>query len=148
MWCSNKGYYTAVSELYRESSTTSRGCRTRRVSRLNCGLPTLINFGRFMYTAKESPNYTTRHGLSSLPCRWSCKCHDYSSYQATDKWLFELHFLLLNHNTVRNVLKFITFLCYKGNVKFDNICDVCEWRIKIAKNVLNFHKMYLKTTNL
>ena len=46
--------------------------------------------------------------------------------------------------TVRNVRKFKKFLCYKGNVKFDDIYNVFELRyLKIAINVLHFLKFPL-----
>ena len=50
-----------------------------------------------------------------------------------------------NHKyTVRNVRKFTKFLFHKGNVKFDDISDVFEYKyLKIAKNVLNFLKFFL-----
>ena len=48
------------------------------------------------------------------------------------------------YNTVRNVRKFTKFVCYKRNVKFDDIYDIFEkMYFKIAKNVLNFLKVFL-----
>ena len=50
--------------------------------------------------------------------------------------------------TVKNVQKFIKFVCYKGNVKFDDIYDLFEWRyLKIAKNLLIFLKFFLISWN-
>ena len=47
-------------------------------------------------------------------------------------------------HTIRNVRKFTKFVCYKGNVKYDDINDAFEKRfLKIAKNVLNFLKFFL-----
>ena len=54
------------------------------------------------------------------------------------KILFEINY------TVRNVRKFTTFLCYRGNVKYYDIYDVFKLKyLKIAKIVLNFLEFFL-----
>ena len=51
--------------------------------------------------------------------------------------------------TVRNLQKFTKFLCYTGNVKFDDIYDIFEQRyLKIAKNVFKFLTIFLILWNL
>ena len=42
-------------------------------------------------------------------------------------------------HTIRNVQEFTKFLCYKSNVKFDDIYDVCKSRYH--NNAKNFGKL-------
>ena len=68
---------------------------------------------------------------------------------STEHELLQQFSKAIGNCTVRNVRQFRKFLCYKGNVQFDDIYYVFEQRyLKIVKNVLNFYKMYLKTTKL
>ena len=55
---------------------------------------------------------------------------------------FDLVLRLISHGNP--AMPFKTFLCYKGNVKFDDIYDVFEYRyLNIAKIVLKFLTFFL-----
>ena len=59
---------------------------------------------------------------------------------------FDLVLRPISHGSL--AMPFTKFSCHEVNVKFDDIY-VCEYTyFIIVKNVLNFHKMYLKTTKL